>query len=239
MNKTIGEALSFARALEAFARSVPDREIILAPPFTALFAVSQACRGSAVAVAAQNMHWEEKGAFTGEISPGMILDAGCTWVILGHSERRHLFGEGDEAVNCKVRAALKHRLKPIVCFGETLEEREEGRTFDVVGKQLIGGLNYISPGDIKALTIAYEPVWAIGTGKTATPDQAQEVHRYIRDRLVEHYGNDVTPFVRIIYGGSVKESNIKELMDMPDIQGVLVGGASLDVRSFLNIVQYQ
>ncbi|HNT58289.1 MAG TPA: triose-phosphate isomerase [Syntrophales bacterium] len=237
MNKTVGEAVSFARKLTESIASLSDREVLLAPPYTALSAVSLACRDSAVSLAGQNMHWEEKGAFTGEISPNMLLDAGCTWVILGHSERRHLFGESDEMVNYKVKAALQHHLKPLVCIGETLEERERERTFNVVGKQLTGGLNNISPGDIKALTIAYEPVWAIGTGKTATPDEAQEVHRFIRKRLRELYGAEAARSVRILYGGSVKESNIKELMGMPDIQGVLVGGASLDVESFLGIAR--
>jgi len=237
MNKTVGEAVSFARKLAESIGSLSDREILLAPPYTALSAVSLACRDSAVSLAGQNMHWEEKGAFTGEVSPNMLLDVGCTWVILGHSERRHLFGESDEMVNYKVKAALKHHLKPLVCIGETLEERERERTFDVVGKQLTRGLNNISPGDIKALTIAYEPVWAIGTGKTATPDQAQEVHRFIRERLSELYGAEAAFSVRILYGGSVKESNIKELMGRPDIQGVLVGGASLAVESFLGIAR--
>jgi triosephosphate isomerase len=168
----------------------------------------------------------------------MLFDAGCTWVILGHSERRSLFGENDEGVNRKILAALKHRLSPIFCLGETLEERVGGRTFDVVQKQLTGGLNYISPDDIKALTIAYEPVWAIGTGKTATPGQAQEVHRFIRKRLGDLYGEEIAASVRIIYGGSVNGTNVKELMAMPDIQGALVGGAGLEVRSFLNIVHY-
>jgi len=237
MNKTVGEAVSFARKLAESIGSLSDREILLAPPYTALSAVSLACRDSAVSLAGQNMHWEEKGAFTGEVSPNMLLDVGCTWVILGHSERRHLFGESDEMVNYKVKAALKHHLKPLVCIGETLEERERERTFDVVRKQLTRGLNNISPGDIKALTIAYEPVWAIGTGKTATPDQAQEVHRFIRERLSELYGAEAAFSVRILYGGSVKESNIKELMGRPDIQGVLVGGASLAVESFLGIAR--
>jgi len=239
MNKTIGEAVSFSRALMESARPALDREIVLAPPFTALSAVSEVCRGSVFRIAAQNMHWEEKGACTGEISPVMLLDAGCTWVIIGHSERRSLFGERDETVNRKIRAALKYRLRPIVCLGETLEEREGGRTFDVVQKQLTGGLNYISPGDIRTLTIAYEPVWAIGTGKTATPGQAQDVHLFIRKRLGDLYGKENAASVRLIYGGSVNGTNVKDLMAMPDIQGALVGGASLEVRSFLNIVQYQ
>ena len=239
MNKTIDEAVSFARVLAASLRSVSDRDVLIAPPFTSLAAVSEACRNSAVSTAAQNMHWEEKGAFTGEISAGMLLDAGCRWVILGHSERRSFFGETDETVNRKMRSALKHRLRPVFCIGETLDEREAERTVDVVEKQLTGGLNYISPGDIRAITIAYEPVWAIGTGKTATPDQAQDVHHFIRGRLGDLYGADVAASVRIIYGGSVNGKNVKELMARPDIQGALVGGASLDVQSFLSIVQYQ
>jgi len=239
MNKTIGEAVSFSRAVMASDLSALDREIVLAPPFTALSAVSEACRGSKLGIAAQNMHWEEKGACTGEISPVMLLDAGCTWVIIGHSERRSLFGESDEMVNRKIQAALKHRLKPIFCLGETLEEREGGRTFDVVQKQLTEGLNYISPDDIRTLTIAYEPVWAIGTGKTATPGQAQDVHRFIRKGLGNLYGEEAAASVRLIYGGSVNGTNVKDLMAMPDVQGALVGGASLEVRSFLNIVQYQ
>lgn len=238
MNKTIGEAVSFTREMVGQVGSMDDREIVLAPSFASLSAVAEACRSSAIRVAAQNMHWEEKGACTGEVSPLMVLDAGCAFVIIGHSERRRLFGERDEDVNRKIRAASKHHLNPIFCLGESLEERESGSTFDVVAKQLEGGLNDISSHDIRALTVAYEPVWAIGTGKTATPVQADEVHAFIRKWLVGRYGESAASSVRIIYGGSVNEKNVGELMAMPGIQGALVGGASLEVRSFLKIVRF-
>lgn len=238
MYKTIGEAVSFAREMVGQAGSMDDREIVLAPSFASLSAVAEACRGSEIRVAAQNMHWEERGACTGEVSPLMLLDAGCAFVIIGHSERRRLFGERDEGINLKIKAALKHRLNPIFCLGESPEERESGRTFDVVEKQLERGLNDISSHDIRAVTVAYEPVWAIGTGKTATPAQAGEVHGFIRKWLAGRYGESGAPSVRIIYGGSVNEKNVEELMATPGIQGALVGGASLEVRSFLRIVRF-
>lgn len=239
MHKTIGASVSFAREMVREVGSMDDREIVLAPSFTSLSAVAEACRNSVIRVAAQNMHWEEEGACTGEVSPLMLLDAGCAFVIIGHSERRFLFGERNEGINRKIRAALKHRLNPIFCLGESLEERESGRTFDVVEKQLEGGLNDVSSHDIKAVTVAYEPVWAIGTGKTATPAQADEVHSFIRKWFAGRYGEIAASSVRIIYGGSVNEKNVEELMAMPGIQGALVGGASLEVRSFLKIVRFR
>ncbi|HOD35664.1 MAG TPA: triose-phosphate isomerase [Syntrophales bacterium] len=238
MHKTVSEALEFVGTL---ARRFPlpqERDIAIAAPYTALHSLGQALRGTTIGLAAQNVHWEEKGAFTGEVSARMLCEAGCRYVIAGHSERRRLFGEKNRDINLKVRAALAAGLKPILCVGETLEERGAEETFRVVRRQLKEGLNNLTPDDIRRVIVAYEPVWAIGTGKTAAPAQAQEVHRFIRQLLAGLGGEDIAAATPIIYGGSVTPGNIKDLMAETDIDGVLVGGASLDVESFSKIIQF-
>ncbi len=212
-------------------------DVVVAPPFTSLFTAHSAVDLSGIELAAQNCFWEEKGAFTGEISPAMLRDAGCKWVIIGHSERRQYFSETDETVNKKINAALKAGLKPIVCVGETLEQRETNKTTDVIEAQLSGGFAGIAADAFKNITIAYEPVWAIGTGRNATGEQAQEVHAFIRGWLANKHGSAVAQSVRILYGGSVKSSNAAELMAFPDIDGALVGGASLIADDFSAIIR--
>ncbi len=234
MYKTAGEAALLARDVVAGAPGSPA--VIVAPPFTALTAVADVLRGSPVGLAAQNMHWEKEGAFTGEISPPMLKAAGCSHVILGHSERRTLFGETDEGVARKAAAACAHDLLPIVCVGETLAERESSRTMDVVGRQLERALQPLTPAQVAAALLAYEPVWAIGTGRNATPEQAQEVHAFIRRQVAASHGAGPAEAVRILYGGSVKPENARELMAQADVDGALVGGASLKADIFLKIV---
>jgi len=212
-------------------------DIVVAPPFTSLAAAREAIGSSGIGLAAQNVHWEEKGAFTGELSAAMLLDAGCGWVIIGHSERRQYFGETDETVNNRLKAALSAGLKPIVCVGETLDQREAGNTDEVVSAQLTGGFSGIDESSFPATVIAYEPVWAIGTGKTATSEQAQEIHRLIRGWLRENYGAEKADATRILYGGSVKPGNAAELLAMEDIDGALVGGASLKADDFGGIIR--
>ncbi len=236
MHKTVPEAVSLVKELKELLTEIKDREVLVCPPFTAIYAVKREIEGSPIKLGAQNMFYEEKGAFTGEISPLMLKDLGCSYVILGHSERRHIFGETDELINKKVASAVKHGLVPILCVGELLEERESGKTKNVVERQLLEGLKGLKEGD--EFVIAYEPVWAIGTGKTATPEQAQEVHKFIRELLAENFGREKAERVRILYGGSVKPENIKGLMEMPDIDGALVGGASLRAASFAKIVAF-
>jgi len=236
MYKTVSEAVVFAKELRADVKDVADVEIVIAPPFTAIHAVAEALRNSNIGVAAQNMYWEREGAFTGEVSPGMIKEAGAEYVIIGHSERRRLFGETDAFVNRKLVAAYAAGLWPIMCVGETLDERERNETHAVLDHQLKFGLDGMSGEQIGDLVIAYEPVWAIGTGKTATASQAQEAHHHIRGRLRQWFGADAAEKCHVIYGGSVKPDNIAELMREPDVDGGLVGGASLNVRSFADIV---
>jgi len=238
MNKTVGEARELVKALKDKVADVTDVEIVVAPTFTALLAVAEVIKGSNVKLAAQDMYWEEKGAFTGEISPLMLKDVGCQYVIIGHSERRAYFSETNETVNKKVKAAHAHSLNPIVCVGEILEERESGVTKDVIKDHVVNGLAGLTDEQMLKTVIAYEPVWAIGTGKTATPDQAQEVHRFIRELLVDMYSSAVAEAVRIQYGGSVKPDNAAQLMAQPDIDGGLIGGASLDADSFTQIVKF-
>lgn len=237
MNKTIPEALQFVAELRKRLKEVDTEgvDVVLAPPFTALKAVSDAIGVDSISLAAQNLFWEEKGAYTGEISPAMLADAGCRYVIIGHSERRQYFGETDEGVNKKIGSALYFNLTPVFCVGETLQQREEGKTFQIVRGQVEKGLNGFSEGAAGSVVIAYEPVWAIGTGKTATPEQAEEVQGFIRAILREFYGSGVSESVRILYGGSVTPENIGNLMKEPDIDGTLVGGASLQVDSFVKI----
>jgi triosephosphate isomerase len=239
MNKTVGEAVDLVRQLKGLIAKVEGVEVLVAPPFTALHAVCEELKGSLIRLAAQNLYWEEKGAFTGEVSPSMIHEVGCEFVIIGHSERRQLFGETDESVNRRIRAALGQGLKPIFCIGETLKEREGEKTFSVIETQVKGGLKDLGEKEVLAITIAYEPVWAIGTGKTATPQQAQEVHRFIRETLGKRYSKDTAEKIRIQYGGSVTPENIKGLMEQPDIDGALVGGASLKADSFARIVRFK
>lgn len=239
MHKTVAEAVSFTESLQREVGTLEDREVVIAPPFTALAAVRNALWREEFKLGAQNCHWEEKGAFTGEVSGVMLKDAGCDWVILGHSERRHVFGETDEVIRKKLAGSFKSGLLPILCVGEVLEEREEGRTFAILGTQLDRALEGLGAEQAVQLAIAYEPVWAIGTGKTATPDMAQEVHAFVRERCSSLWDKTVANKIRIMYGGSVKPDNVDRLMAQPDIDGMLVGGASLEVGSFARIVQYQ
>jgi triosephosphate isomerase (TIM) len=238
MHKTVRESVDFARQLMIAYAGFPDRRVVVAPPFTSIYAIAEVLMGSGIHLAAQNLHDKPAGAFTGEISAGMLVDAGCEYVIVGHSERRTLFGERDDVINRKLRAAISLDLRPIFCIGETLEEREAGRTFAVLERQIKEGLNNFTADDIKPVVMAYEPVWAIGTGRTATPEQAQEVHAYIRTVMGKAYGDMLAGLLNVIYGGSVNPGNIGGLMAQPDIDGALVGGASLDVESFARIIQY-
>lgn len=238
LNKTISEALDFAKTIKAAVAAVKDVEIGIGAPFTCLYPLAQELRGTAVQVGAEDCYWEESGAFTGEVSPSLIKDTGCKFVIIGHSERRQFFGETNETVNKKTKAALKAGLQAIVCVGEMLAERENGTTNVVVKDHITGGLVGLSNDDMKNVVIAYEPVWAIGTGKTASPAQAQEVHAFIRSVLAEMFGKEVADGVRIQYGGSVKPDNVKELMSCPDVDGALVGGAALKADSFEQLVKF-
>jgi triosephosphate isomerase len=238
MHKTVRESVDFARQLMIAYAESPDRRVIVAPPFTSIYTVAAVLMGSGIHVAAQNLHDKQAGAFTGEISAGMLVDAGCEYVIVGHSERRTIFGEKDDVINRKLKAAISSGLKPIFCIGETLEEREAGRTFAVIERQIKEGLNNFTADDIKSIVIAYEPVWAIGTGRTATPEQAQEVHACIRTVMGKIYGDDLAGLLHVIYGGSVNPGTIGGLMAQTDIDGALVGGASLDVESFVKIIRF-
>jgi triosephosphate isomerase len=237
MFKTVQEAFVYAKEFAPLVRNVTDVETVLAPPFTALHTVAEATRNTNVGVAGQDLHFESEGAFTGEISGAMLREAGAAYVIVGHSERRTLFGETDTSVSKKIAAALAADLTPIACIGETLAERERGDTFAVLDRQLRDGLvPSVPPAQLPNLVIAYEPVWAIGTGRTATAEQAQEAHAHIRRRLREQYGDAAAATCRIIYGGSVKAGNTRELVSQPDVDGALVGGASLDHKVFAEIV---
>ena len=238
MNKTVGEALTLVRELRGMVSMVRDKvEVVVAPPFTAPHAVAKAIEDSNIQLAAQNCFWEPWGAFTGEVSAPMLEEVGCTYVIIGHCERRQIFGETDESVNRRVKAALSSQLLPIICIGETLEQRDAGRTLDVVSQQLTAALAGFVAGDVARFVIAYEPVWAIGTGRNATSSQAQEVHAHIREQLTGLYGREISERVRIQYGGSVKPDNAADLMAKPDVDGALVGGASLKAGDFAAIVK--
>jgi triosephosphate isomerase len=239
MYGTRSEAVALASALGETVGRVAGREVLVAPPFTALEAVAAAIAGSDIRLGAQNLHWEKKGAFTGEVSGEMLREAGCTHVIIGHSERRQLFGETNETVNKRLHAALAVGLTPIVCVGETLQEREADATVQVVERQVVAALAGIAAADLARSIVAYEPVWAIGTGKTATPAQAQEVHRTIRDQLAAIADPVTAEQVRILYGGSVKPDNVDSLMAQTDIDGALVGGASLVAEQFSRIVRFE
>ena len=232
LNKTIGETEDFISSFIPMVKEVTDIDIVIAPPFTSLYTASGLLKGTNIKLAAQNVFYEEKGAFTGEISASMLQSAGCSHVIIGHSERRQYFSETDEVVNMKLKTSRNNGLDVILCIGETLEEREQGITFDILNRQLTGSLNGV---ELNGITIAYEPVWAIGTGRTATPEQAGEVHTHIREWL-RKYG-DGADDVRILYGGSVKPDNTGSLMAKQDVDGALVGGASLKPDSFAGIVK--
>jgi triosephosphate isomerase len=238
MHKTLAEATALVQALRSSVDTeAADADVLVAPPYTALAAVAEQVRGSGILLGAQNMHAEAKGAFTGEIAPGMLVEVGCSHVILGHSERRQIFGETDEGVGRKGRVALDVGLVPILCVGETLEERDADRTLEVVERQVERALRQITPDEAAGCVIAYEPVWAIGTGRAATPQQAQDVHAAIRKLVDRSHGEAVAAAIRILYGGSVKPDNAAELLTNPDIDGALVGGACLEAESFLGIIR--
>ena len=236
MFKTVHETTVYVKELRGLIKDVSDVTVVVAPPFTAVHAAAEAARNSNVAVSAQNMYWEKEGAFTGETSAGMIKEAGAEYVIIGHSERRTLFGETDVTVNRKLMAVIAADLTPIVCIGETLDQRDRNETMDVLDRQIKGGLDSLNGDQVGALVVAYEPVWAIGTGRTATPAQAGEAHAHIRSRLRQWFGAPAADQCLVLYGGSVKPDNIRELMAQPDVDGALVGGASLDVRAFYDII---
>ena len=236
MFKTVREAIVFAKELRVRVKDASGVEVVVAPPFPALHAVAEALRNTNVFVSAQDLHWEKEGAFTGEVSAAMIKDAGAEYVIIGHSERRRLFGETDLAVNRKTGAAIAAGLTPIVCIGETLEEREAGQMLAVLDRQIKDGLDQLTGEQVADLVVAYEPVWAIGTGRNATAAQAEEAHLHIRGRLRQWFGANAADHCHVIYGGSVKADNIAELVLEPDVDGALVGGASLDLASFSAIV---
>ena len=237
MFKTVADATAAVQELGRLVADVTGVEVVVAPTFTALHAAAQAARGTRIGIAGQNLHWEREGAFTGEISGSMLKEAGASWVIIGHSERRALFGETDLGVNRKIGAAFANSLTPIVCIGETLGQRERNETFDVLDQQIRQGLESLTGDQLIRLALAYEPVWAIGTGRTATPAQAGEAHAHIRSRLRQWFGADAADQCRVLYGGSVKPDNIAELLAQPDVDGGLVGGASLDPKGFAEIVQ--
>ena len=236
MNKTVGEAMELVEALKRDLGTQTEVDVIVCPPFTALSAVSLALKDSRIQLGAQNMSEHGYGAFTGEITAGMLRDLLVHYVILGHSERREYHKEFDALVNAKIKAALAAGLKPIVCVGETLAQREAGQTDTVVGEQIAGSLADLDDDQLKDMVIAYEPVWAIGTGKTASTEQAQKVHAFIRGEIAKSHGEDIAKVVRIQYGGSVKPANARELLSQPDVDGALVGGASLEGRSFTEII---
>ena len=236
MYKTVAETVKYVKEFRGLVKDFTNVEIVLAPPFTALHAAAEAARNSNVGIAAQDMHWEREGAFTGEISAAMIRETGAEYVIIGHSERRTLFGETDAMVNRKLGAAFTGGLTPIVCIGETLDQRERNETLDVLDRQIKSGLDGVTSEQLARLVLAYEPVWAIGTGRNATPAQAGEAHSHIRQRLRQWFGVDAADRCRVIYGGSVKPENARDLVGQADVDGALVGGASLDIRAFFDII---
>ena len=236
MYKTVADAVKYVKEFRSLVKDITDVDIVVAPPFPALHAAAEAARNSNVAIAAQDLYWERDGAFTGEVSAPMIKEAGAEFVIVGHSERRTLFGETDATVNRKVSAAFAAGLTPIACIGETLDQRERNETFDVLDRQIKQGLDGITSDRMAQLVLAYEPVWAIGTGRNATAAQAGEAHSHIRQRLRQWFGVDAAELCHVIYGGSVKPENIRELTAHPDVDGALVGGASLEVQAFFEVV---
>jgi triosephosphate isomerase len=236
MYKTVADTVKYVKEFRGIVKDIADVEIVIAPPFTAVHAAAEAARNSNVIVAAQDLYWEREGAFTGQVSAQMVREAGAEYVIIGHSERRTLFGETDTMVNQKTVAAFAAGLTPIVCIGETLDQRDRGETLDVLDRQITKGLEGLSGEQLAQLVIAYEPVWAIGTGRTATPAQAGEAHTHIRGRLRQWFGTDAAEKCHVIYGGSVKPENAKDLVGQADVDGALVGGASLDIKAFFDIV---
>jgi triosephosphate isomerase (TIM) len=237
MFKTVHDTVVYVKEFRSVVKDIEDVEIVLAPPFTAIHAAAEAARNSNVGISGQDLHWEREGAFTGEVSATMVREAGAEYVIIGHSERRQYFGETDASVNRKLRAAMGAGLIPIVCIGETLDERERNDTLTVLDRQIKDGFNDITGEQVGALVIAYEPVWAIGTGRTATAAQAQEAHAHIRQRLRQWFGAAAADECHVIYGGSVKADNTRDLVGQPDVDGALVGGASLDIKSFSEIIR--
>jgi len=236
MYKSVAEAVKFVKEFRGRVKDIADVELVLAPPFTAIHAAAEAARNSNVAIAGQDVYWETEGAFTGEVSPAMLREAGAEYAIIGHSERRTLFGETDASVNRKTLAAFAAELTPIVCIGETLDERERGETFAVLDRQITHGLDGLTDEQVQQLVVAYEPVWAIGTGRNATPAQAAEAHAHIREHLRTRFGPDAAEQCHVIYGGSVKPGNAAELLSQADVDGALVGGASLDLEGLVQIV---
>ena len=236
MYKDVADAVRYVKEFRSLVKDIVDVEIVVAAPFTAVHAAAEAARNSNVAIAGQDLYWEREGAFTGEVSGPMLREAGAEYVIIGHSERRTLFGETDASVNRKLGGALVSDLTPIVCIGETLDQRERNETFGILDRQIKQGFDRVTADQMAQLVIAYEPVWAIGTGRNATPQQAAEAHGHIRQRLRQWFGNDAADQCRVIYGGSVKPENIRDIVTQSDVDGALVGGASLDVQTFFEIV---
>ena len=230
------DTVQLAGELKSALKWPKTSEVVIAPPFTSLERASEIIKDTPISLAAQNVHFESKGAFTGEISPDFLIELGCEYVIVGHSERREYFKENDDFINKKIKTLLSKKLRPIFCIGEKLEEREREQHFDVIGEQIIGGLLHIMPEDISKIVIAYEPVWAIGTGKVATPDQVEEMHQFIRKMIEKTFGAEPSEQIRIQYGGSVKPDNAKEILSLPNVDGALVGGASLKTKDFLSII---
>jgi triosephosphate isomerase len=237
MFKTVHDTVVYVKEFRSVVKDIEDVEIVLAPPFTALHAAAEAARNSNVGISGQDLHWEREGAFTGEVSGLMVREAGAEYIIIGHSERRQYFGETDATVSRKLHAALNAKLIPIVCIGETLDERERNETLAVLDRQIKDGFDGITGEQVGALVIAYEPVWAIGTGRTATAAQAQEAHAHIRQRLRQWFGGPAADECHVIYGGSVKPDNTRDLIGQPDVDGALVGGASLEIKSFSEIIR--
>lgn len=238
MHNTISESVALVNGLKA-GLGQPKCEVLVAPTYTALASVRDALKGTDIILSAQDLIWEDKGAFTSGVSPVQIKDVGCTHVIIGHSERRRTFGDNDETVNKKVKAALKHGLVPVLCVGETLDERESQKTYRVLETQLVNGLAGLKAEELSSMVVAYEPVWAIGTGKTATPEQAQDAHVYIRRQIERMFGKAFADKCRILYGGSVKADNVDSIMAQPDVDGALVGGEALKADKFLRIIHFQ
>jgi len=237
MYKTLPEAQNLAKNIKIESHDLSDADVVICPPFTALAAVQEIIKDSDIALGAQNMYWKNKGAYTGEISPAFLVDLGCKYVIIGHSERRQHFKETDEEINKKIKVALEYGLIPILCVGETINEKERGETENIVERELTNALSGLKYDDIRNIIIAYEPIWAIGTGKTATPKIAEAVHKFIRSFIEKNYKSEVARELRILYGGSIKPDNIRGLMKEPDIDGGLVGGASLKAESFIEIAR--
>jgi triosephosphate isomerase len=238
MNKTVSEAIRLITELKGLLSGKQEAEIVVAPSFVSVHPAEIAAQGTPIKIAAQNVHFEESGAYTGEVSAPMLADAGCKYVIVGHSERRQYFGETDQTVNRKLKSVLENEMSPVICVGESKEQREEKKTFFVLEAQLREGLRGVNDADGSQIIVAYEPIWAIGTGKTATPGIAQEAHAFIREKLSGIFRKDIAQKMRVIYGGSVTPSNAKDLLSQPDIDGALVGGASLEAKSFAEIINY-